>query len=217
MKKIMISITFILLMMSPYILNAFMAGNESCMAFQQGCYPGVNLQSGDTIGSLIIRGGYHSLKSSSDFISFLSLVELSESSGPEYKALQAALNSAVDNMQQAQAIYYRLKNLAAVSPYNQEVIAQLTAFDYAGFQEKRALIPGIFTKVQKFLGGGDVRGIYNRFYLNSSQLLDSLANLKRTVDANSFPDLSILWRVRQKFAETDLFSQYTAEVFYSLK
>jgi len=221
MKKILIIISFVLIMAFtlPLYLDSLMAGNESCMAFQQGCNPGpgFTLKTGDSIGGLIALGGYHFLKASSDLDLFLSLVELSEISGPDYKAMQTAMASAVDNMQKARDVYYRLKNLADVSPYNQAVIQQLTAFDYDGLQEERTLIPVIFEKVKKILGAGDVRGVYNKFYAGTGNLADSLSSLKKAVDARTFPDLSALWRIRQKFAEDKLFSQYVAEVFFSIK
>lgn len=219
MKKIFIIIPVILIMVFTYTLNAFMAGNESCMAFQQGCTPGpgFSLTSGDSIAGLIALGGYHFLKASRDLDELLSLVEISEISGPDYQAMQTAAASAVDNMQEARDIYYRLKNLAAVSPYNQAVIVQLAAFDYNGLQKERMLLPTIFQKVKKFLCIGDVRGVYNEFYANAGKLSESLSSLKKAVDSSALPGLSNLWRIQQGFAEDKLFSQYVAEVFYSLK
>lgn len=203
----------------PLYINSLMAGNESCMAFQQGCTPGsgYKITSGDSIAGLIAQGGYHFLKASRDLDELLSLVEISEISGADYPAMQTAAASAVDNMQKAQDIYYRLKNLAAVSPYNQAVIVQLAVFDYTELQKERMLIPVIFQKVKKFLRTGDVRGVYNEFYTNAGKLSESLVSLKKAVDSGMLPGLSNLWRVQQGFAEDKLFSQYVAEVFYSLK
>jgi hypothetical protein len=219
MKKISIIMTIILIMPFTYTLNAFMAGNESCLAFQQGCLPGpgFSLTSGDSIAGLIAQGGYYFLKASSNLDELLSLVEISEISGPDYPAMQTAAAYAADNMQKARDIYYRLKNLAAVSPYNQTVIVQLAAFDYTSFQKERLLIPVIFLKVKKFLCAGDVRGVYNEFYANAGKLAESLLSLKKDVDNGTLPGLSNLWRIQQGFAEDKLFSQYVAEVFYSLK
>ncbi len=215
MRKILIIIPLVL--MFSFSLNAFMAGNESCNAFPEGCDPGGRAKSGPTIGSLIIEGGHYFLKSGSDMLLFLSLFEISELSGPDYDAMQSAINSAIENMEKAKNAYYQLKNLAAITPYNQEVISRLIEFDYAKYQKENGLIPAIFEKVREYLIIGDVRGVYNEFYCNTGQILDVLYDLKKDVDANTLPNLSTLWRINQKFSEVKLFSQYIAEVFYSMR
>jgi len=218
MKKLISILIFVLLVCTPF-LNAIMAGNESCVAFPQGCDPGGGGKSltGATVGSLIAEGGTYFLKSSSDIDLFLSLVESSELSGPDYEALQAALNSTIENMEKAKAIYYQLKNLAAVTPYNQEIISKLIEFDYSEFNEERGLIPVIFERVEKLLCQGDVRGVYAEFHYNTGQILETLYTLKKDVDGGIFPNLSTVWRVNQMFSKENLFGQYVAEVFYNLK
>ena len=116
---LIISMIFSIIFVSSINLLPFVVLNESCKAFPRGCESGgglaevEGLKSGVTIGSLIAEGGNFFLKSSSDFDLFLSLVESSELSGPDYNALQAAINSAINNMEQARTIYFQLKNLAA--------------------------------------------------------------------------------------------------------
>jgi hypothetical protein len=120
-------------------------------------------------------------------------------------------------MEKAQAAYLQLKNLAAITPYNQAVINQLIEFDYARFQKESGLIPSIFEKVKKYLVCGDIRGVYNEFYNNTGQILETLYTIKKDVDSGISPDIPTLWRINQRCSEYKLFSQYVAEVFYSLK
>jgi hypothetical protein len=218
MRKTMI----VLVLMSVISTNSLfpaMFGNESCRAFPLQCDPdlGKSLAEITTIGNLIAQGGTYFLKSSSDMDLFLSLIESSELSGPDFDALQASVNSAIDNMKRARAAYFQLKNLAAVTPYNQEVISQLIEFDYDGYQKKNGLIPSVFDKVRNYLCAGDVRGVYADFYYNTGVILKLLTNIKKELDLGIFSSLSSYWRLNQKFSENKIFGQYIAEVFYSLK
>ena len=216
MRKRIVIISLILLFAAAVPLNALMWANESCVAFPEGCR-GRGGKSSITIGGFIAEGGCYFLKSSSDKDLFLSLIESSELSGPNYTALRTAINSAVFNMEQAKNTYYQLKNLAAVTPYNQDVISKLIVFDYTGFQKENRLIPAIFDRVANRMGQGDVRGIYSESYLNLVELLETLQSVKEEVESNTLPDRSILWRINQKFSETKLFGQYVTEVFYSIR
>jgi len=160
-------------------LNALMWANESCVAFPNGCLGGGEGKSSITIGGFVAEGGYYFLKSSSDMDLFLSLIESSELSGPDYKAMETAINSAVFNMEQAKDIYSQLKDLAAFTSYDQSVISKLIEFDYVDFQKQCSLNPAIFDRVAKRLGRGDVRGIYNESYLCLAELLEILKSIKK--------------------------------------
>ena len=89
--------------------------------------------------------------------------------------------------------------------------------DYETFQKENQLFPNVFTRVKDFLSIGDVTGIFNEFYLYTGQILELLHKLKKDIDAGIFPDLSIVWRVNQKYSEFKMFGQYSAQVFYRLK
>ncbi|UCH94349.1 MAG: hypothetical protein JSV88_29335 [Candidatus Aminicenantes bacterium] len=215
-------------------LNALMAGNESEKAYcgdgsgnpcppdppetKKGM-PGSSNEGyvGPTIRELIIKGGGYILQSSSDINAFFNKIELSELSEPDYNGLQITISAAIFNMEMARDTYYNLKNLASVTPYNQEVIYKLIHFDYDAFQKENGLIPSVFAKVKDFLSIGDVTGVFNEFYLYTGQVLDLMYTLKRDVDAEIFPQLSNVWRVNQKYLEFKLFGQYVAQVFYSIK
>lgn len=216
MKK---SVILLILFMCVFVgkLGAYMFGNESCQAFQLSCNGGSGLISSNSIGSLIIEGGRNFFKSNSEVCFFLSLVEISELTGPDFKALQTAINSTINDMEKAKTAYYQLKSLAANTPYNQEVILQLMQFDYLKYQNENGLLSEIFGKVEKFLSRGDVRGVYNEFYSNTLQLLKILYTVKKDIDSNVLPNISILWRLSQKFSEVKLFGQYVTEVFFGIK
>jgi len=228
-----------------HFLYGAMFGNESCLAFdpngttqttnksglaiilsEDPCETLGNTTSGmmtvdndsfHTLGFLIANGGGQFLKSAGYFNLFISEYELSEISGLNLEALDCHLENAIDNMTRAYSTYYRLKKLAASTPYNQTVINWLIEFDYYGFQKKFVLIPSIVDKVQFYLSSGDVRGVYREFHDQTGQILDLLYNLKKDIDSGNLPNLSNVWRLNQKFSELKIFSQYVAEVFFKLK
>lgn len=208
----------IVLLVFSVHLNAFMAGNESDGAYspppQPNCVSSIRSIS---LRQLITNGGSHFFKSAGHINHFFSLVESSEVTGKDYRGLQKSLNAAIFYLEHARVTYLLLKNQAAVTPYNQEVISRLLNFDYDSFQQENGLLPVIFEKVKGFLAVGNVTGIYSEFYSYSGYLLDLLYMLKKDIDSEIFPDISIVWNVNQKYSEFKFFGQYVAQIFYSIK
>lgn len=200
-------------------LNAAIAGNESDSAYSPPppTPNGVASICSITLRQLIADGGSHFFKSSGQINQFFSLVESSEFTGPDYKGLQKTINGAIFYLEQARVTYLQLKSLAAVTPYNQEVIFRLVRFDYDSFQQENGLFPIIFEKVKGLLAAGNVTGIYNEFYSNTSEILDLLYILKKDTDSEIFPDISTVWSVNHKYSELKFFGQYVAQIFYSIK
>jgi hypothetical protein len=200
-------------------LNAAMFGNESDGAYlpPPPASNGMASIKSITLRQLIADGGSQFFKSAGHIDQFFSLLESSEVTGPDYPGMQKNLNAAIFYLEQAGNTYLQLKNQAAVTPYNQEVISKLLNFDYDSFQQENGFFPIIFAKVKGFLAVGNVTGIYNEFYSNTGEILDLLYLLKKDIDAGIFPDISIAWTVNQKYSEFRLFGQYVARVFYSLK
>ena len=222
MKKITFpTITLLLVFLLftlPINLKALLFGNESESAYlpPQNAFNNTASIRSITLGQLIADGGSHFFKSAGHINQFFSLVESSEITDPDYKGLQKSLNTAIFYLEQARFTYLQLKNRAAVTPYNQEVISKLLNFDYDSFQQENSLFPVIFENVKGFLAAGNVTGIYNEFHSYTGYIFDLLYLLKKDIDAGIFPDISIVWSVNQKYSEVKLFGQYVARVFYSI-
>jgi len=223
MKKKSLSIITLLIVCLVFAfsvhLNAAMAGNESDRAYlpPPPAPNGTSSIRSITLRQLIADGGSNFFKSAGYIDQFFSLVEASEITGPDYPGLQKNLEAAISYMEQAGNTYLQLKNQAAVTPYNQEVISKLLNFDYDLFQQENGLFPVIFEKVKGFLAVGNVTGIYNDFYSYTGEILDLLYLLKKDIDAGIFPGISTVWSVNQKYSEFKIFGQYVARVFYSIK
>jgi len=209
----------IMLLTLPVNLKALLCGNESDKAYSPPppTPNGISSIRCITLGQLIADGGSHFFKSAGHIDQFFSLVESAELNGPDFMGLQKNLNAAIYYLEHARNTYFHLKNQAAVTPYNQEVISRLLNFDYDSFQQENGLFPVIFEKVKGFLAAGNVTGIYNEFYSYTRYILDLLYLLKKDIDAGIFPDISTVWSVNQKYSEIKLFGQCVAQVFYSIK
>jgi len=223
MKRKYLSIITLLMVWLVFIftvnLNAAMAGNETDKAYSPPppAPNGTSSIRSITLGQLISDGGSHFFKSAGHIDQFFSLVESSEITGPDYRGSQKNLNAAIYYLEQSRAAYLQLKNQAAVTPYNQEVISRLLNFDYDSFQQENGFFQGIFEKVKGYLGAGNVTGIYNEFYSYTGYILDLLYLLKKDIDAGIFPDISTVWSVNKKYSEFKIFGQYVAQVFYRIK
>ncbi|MCP4146105.1 MAG: hypothetical protein GY757_00005 [bacterium] len=198
-------------------MNAAMAGNESEGAFGGNSKTNYSLNDNvPTLKHLIVEGGGYFFQSSAAFHQLLSQYELSEIKGADFNAMKMSLKTAVVDLERAHETYRQLKDLAYMTPYNQEVIDKLFAFKYFQFREARGLVPVIFRDVWRHLVFGDVRGVYEEFHYRTGQILETLTAIQKDVDAGIMPDLDTLWRINQEYAEFKLFGQYVAEVFYNL-
>ena len=166
---------------------------------------------------MIITGAGYFLRSQSDFLLFLNKIELSTLEGVNYTEVQNLLNCAIDNMEKAKEEYGRLVEIAYVTPYRQEVMEKLKAFDYDGLLEEKGLNAVIFKDMENYLRAGNLRGLHSRALLDTMNILAMLYRLKPVTDSGQFPVLEDLWRLNQAYAEAHLLGQYTSEVFARVK
>lgn len=165
--------------------------------------------------SIIDAAGYF-LNSSSAFQALLNRIELADTNGGDYNEWAQVCSGAVTHMRNAVAQYLILKQTLEYRPYNPEMIDRLLCFDYDDFQKKNMLIPGIYAEVKSYLGCGNVRGIFEHMLSATGKILASLTRVKTSLDAGVIPDLTLLWRLNQDYAEAMLFGQYAAQIFYEI-
>ncbi len=215
MKKIILIIVLMTALFTGQLL-AFVYANHSCLAYND-CEMGEGARAaGPSIGGLIIEGAGYFLKSQSHILMLLNNLELSTLSGPDYPGMQALVNNALDNMEKAGETYKSLIAAAKETPYNPVVIIKLTGFDYENFEKINGLNKDIFTRVKKYLVKGDVTGLYILLESDMASIIRQLKAVKTSLDVGTLPGISLLWRLNQKYSESLLTGQYTAEVFKSL-
>lgn len=215
--KIVFSFIVLFLLISVNKYPAMIA-NYSCNCFLPGqCVTGEKAGPAPTIGHLVVEGAGYFLDSHADILLFLNRIEMAELTGIDYTGLQGLLENAIGKMEKANAAYFQLKRLAAETPYNPPVIDKLETFDYQLFQKKRGINEVIFRGVSELLGRGDVRGVYKRLHKETTGILKHLYRIKSSIDSGIFPELSVLWRTNERYAETLLFGQICTEIFYNCK
>ena len=165
------------------------------------------------IEDLIITGAGYFLRSKADFLLCRNKIELSPLEGIDYTEVQELLKSAIHNIEKAGENYGRLVTIAYLTPYRQDVIEKLKAFDYENLLEEKGLNAVIFKDMQSYLSAGNLRGLHSRALLDTMHILTMLYRLKPAIDSEQIPVLEDLWRLNQAYAEAHLLGQYTAEVF----
>jgi hypothetical protein len=176
--------------------------------------------SGETTGeksslieAYIAEGAGYYLAAQSDIQKLLESVELQDSRGIDYATLRDILNSACDNMKNANESYDKLLKEAELTPYNETVIASLMSFDYQNYQDKNGFNSVIFYQVADFLKRGDITGLLKRTRLDLGDIALKLEAINGTISLNKMSPISDYRRLNEKFAEVSLFGSYTASVF----
>ena len=214
MKKQILLLLLALTLFTGQIF-AIVYANRSCAAYDDCEGEGFS-GSGETIGQLTVQGAGYFLKSYSAFLLFLQKVEMAELNGANYQEMQAVLNTAIDNMENAANTFDKLVQTAKERPYNPVVIDKLRNFDYQRYMRDNGLNRVVFMKVKGFLAKGDVTGAYMKLKADMEDIARQMHTVKQAVDANIFPDISQLWRINQAFGNNMAFGQNMAEVFMNL-
>lgn len=216
MKKIVLIAALVAAFFTAQLF-AFVYGNHSCEVYD-ACPPdGESLRGGGTlINTLIVQGAGYFLGSHADFIRLLNGVETAELYGTDYPQWQALVNGALESMVKAGAVYDTLITAAKETPYNPGVIEKLAVFDYKDFVKKMELNSVIFLRIEGLLRKGDVTGVYTLLKSDMDGIVEGLGLIKAAVDTSRFPDLSLLLRLNQRYAESLLTGQYFSQVFENL-
>ncbi|MCP5046275.1 MAG: hypothetical protein GY940_03830, partial [bacterium] len=136
-----------------------------------------------------------------------------ELEGPDFNRFRSALNKAINGMWGGIQTYSDLMSVAAVMPYNQEVIDKLKTFNYDDFGEGKNLHGEVFQQVRDYLSRGDVNGAHEKSFLDMVDLLYKLETLKQEIDENIVPDIAKFWELNQSYSNALFFGQYVAMVF----
>ncbi|MCP5050014.1 MAG: hypothetical protein GY940_22795, partial [bacterium] len=187
-----------LVAMLPVENMALMKGNDSDLAFMiietQTLVPETGEQQ-LSLREYLINGAGYFLDSYSDTLSFLKYIEVSELTGTDLGEMQVRINSAVLNMEQADDSYINLRDIAAVSSYNQSVVGALRTFPYTQYRMDNNLNKPVFKKVQNYLQSGDVKGAYCRMQQDTRGILKLLNTIKSAVDAGQIPEAPSFWKL----------------------
>jgi hypothetical protein len=214
MKKTILTVMLVFTFFTVQVF-AFVYANHACRA-HDSCYEGDGKRASSSIGQMIIEGAGYFLMSHSEMLKLLNKIELSELTGPVYSEWQVMINSSIESMENASETYKNLISVANETPYDMDVIEKLKIFDYTGYMQTNGLNSVIFSRVKDFLCKGDVIGVYIYLKSDMDSIIDQLYNIKSSIDSNVPPEISLLWRVNQRYSESLLFGQFVSEIFKNL-
>lgn len=220
MKRIIISMILTLSLMSVFSYGWFVY-NWPCLLYDGQCPPEnsnpSSIQSlSPSLGQLSIESAGFFLQSNSDFQAFLKKIELAEIYGVNDDELMELITSAIENMEMAHSIYYRVWQLSKSLKRNPVVLQKLAQFDYGLFIEEKRFIPSIFNEVENYLKKGNMPGAFEKIYNDTGEILQGMKNLKSIKESNSI-DIPLCWEVNQRLLESALFGQYISQVFSEIK
>ena len=194
--------------------------NYSEKGFEDPQEPGSTMSkvsSAAAIEDLVIRSATYFLKSKAHVYDLSSSLEAADIDGVNFYEYQTLVNNALGDMRAARYYYQALKDKANLTPYNQDVINQLTNFEYKSFSKEYGLNGDIFGQVTRYLKAGDIRGAYARMYTYTDTIIDHLETIQRDVYYYRFPETTNIWKLNQECASMLLFGQYVAQVFYKIR
>lgn len=202
---------FVTLSLNMY---GFLVSNQGCKVFPNQC-PNANTGNDSSnqeinIGQLIIEAAGHFLLSNSDYQLILKRVELSET------GLNDGLYKAIQNMTNANALYFDIWQTSLSLEYDPIVIEKLFQFDYTGYKLENNLNPAIFQRVENFLKPGNVREVFKKHFEDSSKILEKLKEIQIALESGKKVDISSYWRLNQLYLDFAIFGQYCSEVFVNL-
>ncbi|MGE5343154.1 MAG: hypothetical protein ACM3SY_16915 [Candidatus Omnitrophota bacterium] len=212
-KFIVLAVVFLCLLQTPSFSMFRVNTGQTC--FEESTL----IQSfgpSNSMESYIVNGASYFLKSYSDTLQALNLVEISTPSTLDTNALRTLLKGSMGNMMNAVANYRNLKVSADATPYNPVMIQRLQNFDYMALCHSKGLNESVMRKVAFFLSIGDVRGAFGNILNQSESILKLQQSAYHIQDTSILPDIELLWKLNNQLAESMLFGQYCAQIFKSI-
>jgi hypothetical protein len=214
-QKILAAMIFVAL--TTLNLNSLFVLNDTEGAFNPNPCKDCKSYTAPGLEQLIVSGAGYFIQSNSDYQLFLKAIEMSDIYGVNNEDMNNTIDNAIKNMEMANETYYQILLVSNLLEYNPTVLEKIKYFEYSYYQYANRLNPTIFKQVEKILRAGDVRGCYQRFYTATNEILYRLRGIKTSVDSLTMPKISDCWRLNQLYMETQLFGQYTAEVFVNTR
>ncbi len=166
---------------------------------------------------LVIEGAGYYLEANTAFQKLLGMVELQELHGLDMGKYGNALKDAIVGMNNAQAIYNLLIQIAETTPYNAAVQEKLATFDYMTFCEEKGLTITIFKKVENYLVAGDITGVYKETRASFEAISSQMFKIYMAHCSGQLTDIELYRQINEDFAQTSLFGSYVARIFTQLK
>jgi len=215
--KLLIGLVLGIAIMTPHVFPVVVI-NHGGLPYTPSDGKSTGLPSTDNpIESCIARGGAYFLSGYSDYLAALNRIESGLFKPVDMAELKTLCDKAISNIQNACYYYNCLVQAAGATPYNNDMILQLAAFDYTSCMEQNNLNPVIFGEVESYLEKGDVTGLFKNVQSSVSSILINLKSFRQDVLNGTIPAASKIWSIGDSFSRAFAFGAYSARVFQSLE
>ena len=164
----------------------------------------------------IVEAAAHFLNAYGHTMLLLNKIELSELYGLNFTEAQQLTNIAIEEMNYAIAEFSSLRELAAKTPYNDNVLDLVAAYDFAQFESRKKANASILGNLKDLLVQKKLREYYDQIQTNLYEIVGHLNLLKSHLDGNIYPDFEAVHNLNQVLAETMISGEYAAEIFHEV-
>ncbi len=164
----------------------------------------------------IVEAAAHFLNAYGHTMLLLNKIELSELYGLNFPEAQQLTNTAIEEMNYAIAEFSNLRDLAARTPYNDNVLDMVAAYDFSQFETRKKANGSILSNLKELLVERKLREYYDQQYANLYEIVGHLNLLKSHLDGNIYPDFDTIHNLNQILAETMISGEYAAEIFHEV-
>ncbi|UCH94990.1 MAG: hypothetical protein JSV88_32705 [Candidatus Aminicenantes bacterium] len=160
------------------------------------------------IEGAVIEGAIHFLEAQSFASLLLEEIEKSAQQPLDYPSALAYAEKAVIEVEKSIHEYDRAISAGKQVGYVNEVIQKFKNFDYDAFASDKGLNRDIMTVVKAYFTGGNILGAYQQRLEHLGDILVTLHQIKEKLTDRQSPDISLAWKLFQRFSEASLFGNY---------
>jgi hypothetical protein len=221
-KKLIVKALLVIIITAFLCINvySYIASNGSGSGYggsgESSGGSGICSQNND-IEYFIMLGAGHYLDAKTHIQQLLKAVEWQDIRGVNYFEMQILVETALFHMKNAAYIYEKLIAAAEVTPYNEAVQVLLKGFDYEAYMLGNGLNKSLFDIVRHYLQAGDITGIFKRTHTDYTKIIQLLEVVKKDLDYNKMPGLSIFWQLNETLDNTSIIGSYVARLFAAIQ
>jgi hypothetical protein len=161
-----------------------------------------------SISDLLVNGAAGFIDANCEALLLLRVYEISANESFSITNALLRTENALNKLEESRKSFSEALKLGETCGYVKTYRDMLIAFDYDAYILEEKLNSEIANSVAYYLKKGDVLGMYRKNIENIDELIGILKNIQSTLRNNEKPDITIFWRLLQKFSISKLFGNY---------
>jgi hypothetical protein len=161
-----------------------------------------------SISDLLVNGAVGFIDSNCEALLLLREYEISSNAPFSIANALLRTENALNKLEESRKSFSDALKLGETCGYVKTYRDMLIAFDYDAYIREEKLNSEIANSVACYLKKGDVLGMYRKNIDNIDELIETLKNIQSILRNNAKPDISIFWRLLQKYSISKLYGNY---------